>query len=326
MENKTPFKKPWNEAAPEGFQHLEHQLYYDVLGFAPDERRAHNIEKGSGTIWATLGVRWEPQVVPGTIGLVYSDLAEVVSRLSEANRDALEGTAFAWREESDGVVNVSCPYGNFFRLHKRKPDPSAADGQSLAPLDARGGSMPNVSPPAAEGLGIAYVHFRVKPGASAGIARFYQEVFGAEAEEIAVSTSSGETTCSLVRVTRGDETDGGTQASGVVVRVGPVQKLVFVEEPEAPPEYDGHHICVYLTDEGFRRSFLEADKRGLIFTNPPANYGETDTLEITLEEKQFRVKNLVDPATGELLHVLEHEIRCVLHPSYPVGRDVLAKE
>lgn len=33
------------------------QLYYDVLGFSPDERRAHNIEKGSGTIWANLGVR-----------------------------------------------------------------------------------------------------------------------------------------------------------------------------------------------------------------------------------------------------------------------------
>ena len=49
---------------------------------------------------------------------------------------------------------------------------------------------------------------------------------------------------------QGDEADGGTQASGAVVRVGPVQKLVFVEGPEALSEYDGHHICVYLTDEG----------------------------------------------------------------------------
>lgn len=50
-------------------------------------------------------------MVPGTIGLIYSDLTEVVSRLGEANRDALEGTAFAWREESDDAVRVSCPYG-----------------------------------------------------------------------------------------------------------------------------------------------------------------------------------------------------------------------
>lgn len=61
--------------------------------------------------------------------------------------------------------------------------------------------MPNVSPAAGfpHGLAIAYVHFRVKPGASAGIARFYRDVFGADVEEIAVSTPSGET-CSLVRV------------------------------------------------------------------------------------------------------------------------------
>lgn len=49
---------------------------------------------------------------------------------------------------------------------------------------------------------------------------------------------------------QGDGGDGGTQAAGAVVRVGPVQHLAFVEGREALPEYDGHHICVYLTDEG----------------------------------------------------------------------------
>lgn len=38
---------------------------------------------------------------------------------------------------------------------------------------------------------------------------------------------------------------------GAVVRVGPVQYLAFVEgEEPLPEEYDGHHICVYLTEEG----------------------------------------------------------------------------
>lgn len=41
--------------------------------------------------------------------------------------------------------------------------------------------------------------------------------------------------------------------TGAVVRVGPVQHLAFVEGEEAmPEEYDGHHICVYLTEEGGR--------------------------------------------------------------------------
>ena len=47
---------------------------------------------------------------------------------------------------------------------------------------------------------------------------------------------------------------------------------------------------------GFRRSFLEADKRGLVFVNPRPNYGRADTLESALEEKQFRVKNMVRPS------------------------------
>lgn len=36
----------------------------------------------------------------------------------------------------------------------------------------------------------------------------------------------------------------------VVVRVGPVQHLAFVEGEGALPDYDGHHICLYLTEEG----------------------------------------------------------------------------
>lgn len=71
----------------------------------------------------------EPQVVPGTIGLVYdsTDLTEVVSRLRSAAGKVsggggdsdypLEGTKFALRErgdeeaEEEGYVEVVCPYG-----------------------------------------------------------------------------------------------------------------------------------------------------------------------------------------------------------------------
>lgn len=50
--------------------------------------------------------------------------------------------------------------------------------------------------------------------------------------------------------------------TGAVVRVGPVQHLAFVEGEETlPEEYDGHHICVYLTEEGGRRHhWLSAKK------------------------------------------------------------------
>lgn len=105
-------------------------------------------------------------------------------------------------------------------------------------LDPRGGRLP--SPPSL-GLGIAYVHFRVKPGTAAGIGQFYREVFGADIQEI-VGTQG----CSAVGGNGANE--GGVV--GVLVRVGPTQHLGFLESGETLPEYDGHHICVYLGDEG----------------------------------------------------------------------------
>lgn len=47
---------------------------------------------------------------------------------------------------------------------------------------------------------------------------------------------------------------------------------------------------------------MEADKRGLVFVNPRPNYGRADTLESALEEKQFRVKNMVRPVRRLLLN------------------------
>lgn len=41
-------------------------------------------------------------------------------------------------------------------------------------------------------------------------------------------------------------------------------------------------------------------------------------------EPRSRTDRQVDPATGKHLHELEHEVRCVTHPAYPVGRDVSA--
>lgn len=72
-------------------------------------RRRH-APRPVGVLCATTA--GEPQVVPGTIGVVFSDLAAVLSRLGKANNGgALEGTEFGWRKNGDGIVDVTCPYG-----------------------------------------------------------------------------------------------------------------------------------------------------------------------------------------------------------------------
>lgn len=134
-------------------------------------------------------------------------------------------------------------------------------------------------------LGIPYVEFDVGPGTAEGIARFYREILGTLAE------------------TAEDEHGLHARAS-----VGAQQSLIFRETDGPLPDYDGHHIQVYIADfSGPHRRLLE---RGLITE-------ESD-------QHQYRFKDIVDPKSGKPLFTIEHEIRSMQHPLYArplVNRD-----
>jgi len=125
-------------------------------------------------------------------------------------------------------------------------------------------------------LGIAYVEFDVPPGTAAGIVRFYREILQAHAELA-----------------------DGVQPTAVV-STGAAQRLRFRETRRSLPDYDGHHVQVYVTDfSGPHRCLLE---RGLVTE-------ESD-------EYQYRFRDLVDPGSGEHLFTIEHEVRSLTHPLY----------
>jgi hypothetical protein len=126
-------------------------------------------------------------------------------------------------------------------------------------------------------LGIPYVVFDVPRGTAAGIVRFYREMLEAPAHV---------------------EEDGtGTAAR---VPVGPAQDLIYRETDRRLPDYDGHHIQIYISDfSGPHRRLLE---RGLITE-------ESD-------QHQYRFLDLVDPADGKKLFTIEHEIRSARHPLF----------
>jgi len=125
-------------------------------------------------------------------------------------------------------------------------------------------------------LAIAYVEFDVPPGSAAGIIRFYQQIVNAHAQL---------------------ET-GATPVA--VISTGATQRLRFRETTRPLPEYDGHHIQVYINDfSGPHRRLLE---RGLV-TEESDDY-------------QYRFRDLVDPADGRKLFTIEHEIRSLTHPLY----------
>jgi len=125
-------------------------------------------------------------------------------------------------------------------------------------------------------LGIPYVEFEVPVGTAKAISAFYPEIMAIPSE-----------------LNNGD----GTMARA---KMGKDQYLQFRETDGPQPEYDGHHVQIYITDfSGPYRRLLE---RGLVSQedNP----------------YQYRFRDIVDLADGRHLFTVEHEVRSATHPMY----------
>src|SRR5262245_4732448 len=119
-------------------------------------------------------------------------------------------------------------------------------------------------------LGLAYVDFDVPQGTAEGIARFYNEVMKAPAK---------------------------AKDSRATVSIGRDQKLHFTETSAPQPEYDNHHIQVYIAD--FASPYHWLKERGLINM-------ETDA-------EEWRFQWITDPRDGKKLFQIEHEVRSMKH-------------
>lgn len=233
---------------------LEATLFYIVgLGFTRDPYGAVSIDNMHVNVGEnqfhlpTRGV----QVVGGHVGLVVPDLDALEKRL-ETVHPRLAHTQLAWSRDAE-TLDITCPWGNSLRCY--------------APSSRFGGVH----------LGIPYVELNVKPGAAAGIARFYQEVMGAPAT--VESTVDGEV---------------------AHVNIGRIQTLIFREATGEIRPYDGFHIAVYVAD--FSSPYTYLKDRGLLTED--------------IRNHQFRFQAIVDPTSGELLHELEHEVRDLHHPQF----------
>jgi hypothetical protein len=120
------------------------------------------------------------------------------------------------------------------------------------------------------GLGLVYVDFDVPPGTVEGIARFYNEVMKAPAQ-----TGKGRAT----------------------VRVGRSQRLMYTETKAPLPEYDGHHIQVYIAD----------------FSSPYRWLKERELITMETDAAEWRFQWIVDPKSLKPLFQIEHEVRSMKH-------------
>ncbi len=124
-------------------------------------------------------------------------------------------------------------------------------------------------------LGMPYVEFEVPAGTAAGIARFYREVLDTPAA-----------------------VDDDLAGRAARVTVGPGQSFVFRETGRALPDYDGHHVQIYIADFAATRERL--DRLGLVTEDDGPH--------------QFRFTDIVDVERRRPLFVVEHEVRSLTHP------------
>jgi hypothetical protein len=125
-------------------------------------------------------------------------------------------------------------------------------------------------------LGFPYVEFDVPVGTAKGIARFYREMIHTPAE-----------------VANGD---------GTVARVstGKDQYLQFRETDRPLPDFDEHHIAVYMVD----------------FSGPHKRLGERGLVNREDNQFQYRFRDMIDLDSGRHLFTAEHEVRSFTHPMF----------
>ena len=125
-------------------------------------------------------------------------------------------------------------------------------------------------------LGMPYVEFEVPKGTAKGFCAFYPEIMGIKAE-----------------LKNGDD-------AVARVKVGKDQYLQFRETDQLQPNYDGHHVQIYITD----------------FSGPHRRLSERGLISQEDNQYQYRFRDIVDPADGRHLFTVEHEVRSATHPMY----------
>jgi len=126
-------------------------------------------------------------------------------------------------------------------------------------------------------LGVPYVQFDVPAGAAPAIARFYEQVMEAPAKV--------------------EDEGEGCQAR---VQVGVKQYFLFRETDKPLPEYDSHHIQIYLAD----------------FAKPYRRLAELGLLTMDTLEHEYRFKDIVNLDSKQVVFTVEHEVRSMRHPLF----------
>lgn len=307
--------------------HSNLDFYTKILGMGLDPRRAANVAKGSGTIWANCGASQfhlpygeTAQVIPGNIGLAYSSLQPLKDRITAATVSPGYDYEYEIRtDERSGCeyVKLHDGYGNIMYARERAVDLNTDVDTIKQPILSSQASSEAIKEfgeaivtkygrdNETECIGIDYVEFRCPRGTVSPISEFYECALGAVVDVVQDGADDVAIVCC-----------GKISASG-----RPTQCLIFRESDEPTPPYDGHHVALYVGDTrgDFEQVFKNCEKAGVVWANPRFS-DKAHTLEGAKRYKQFRFKHILNLETGKTVFTLEHEMRSVEHSAWPGKR------
>ncbi len=328
-------------------------FYLYILGMGLDPRRASNVLKGSGTVWANCGASQfhlpygeVAQVIPGSIGLVYDDLNGVVERL-DTFQDSSDKPYSSYSIEDDGdeengdilCVRIVDRYGNVFYCRKG-PQQSASKSESINDDKDEDQLINTAKQPIiysdkeehiqeyqdvankyglkqgqeTECRGISYVEFNVPKG-------FNSNNNNNKIEDLAEFYDCVFDAPTNVVTDPRDECKIAIIGFGTIdLETGKAsQSLLFREKNNYElPKYDGHHIAFYVGENqaDFEKAFENALEAGVVWVNPRFSDKVTN-LNTAKKWKQFRLRDLISLEHGKKIYQLEHEVRSLEHDAWP---------
>jgi len=271
-------------------------FYMEALGLTRDPFQ----RVGPGTSWVNIGLsqfhiitkegQEKGEVIDGHVGLIVPSIDDVIKSLKAAVVKYKNFHNYSYKFELEE---------NLSSVGKSIPSPFLSDISRYINVTCPWGNTfriyeNNESINYRGGLGIAYIELFCNKGTAAKIGTFYQKFLG--------------TPPALV----GQQVENGDLAFAKVI-IGPKQVLVF-RETDRKVAYSTYHFCIYIAD--FSGTYHKFAKNNLFFTKHKFD-DKCETIEQALFYSQFRFDRIVDPDNiSEVLFVLEHEVRSVVHPNY----------
>lgn len=217
------------------------QYFFDTLGMVPASYCSPSIihaNMGLSQIHMPIDVD-TPQTWTGTIGLAYSrpEFDALWDKLRNQSQWAAE-------KISDCEIATIGPHGNRYHLHVVDDawvDASRTRGSiHRGVTDEQGNTCDGDDSRCA---GMLYVTVNVAPGKAARVAGFYRAAFSA----LPVVEPIG---------------DGRHKCTVPIGTPDHQQSIIYVDTEGEIPQYDGHHLAIYLND--YPGGYTASDTNGLI--------------------------------------------------------------